>query len=123
MVCVWTFLVIIFTKSAQAFEFPTGMQGEVYKISYAYGVDPELALAIISCESRSGQNKLHLNDNGTKDYGLFQINQVHEQEAKKMGIDIHTDKGNIVYGVWLMKQNGIKDWNASKSCWSKKIAV
>jgi len=55
----------------------------------------------------------------TSDKGLFQINQVHWQTAKDLGIDINTIEGNIAYAKLLKEKNGTVDWKASKHCWNK----
>lgn len=52
----------------------------------------------------------------TSDIGLFQVNQVHWDTAKKMGIDINTVDGNIAYAKFLKEQNGYGDWYMSKHC-------
>lgn len=55
----------------------------------------------------------------TGDIGLFQINPIHVTEARKMGIDIYTKKGNTDFAVFLYGRNGTRDWNPSKGCWSR----
>lgn len=100
----------------------------ITRIAKSYGQDPELVLAIIKCEGEQYRT-LGNNTNYDKqdrawstDIGLFQINDYyHAKTAEKMGIDIHTDRGNIVYAMWLMQKNGTRDWSASKQCWQKLV--
>lgn len=82
--------------------------------------------AIESCESGGRQ----FNPDGTvlrgkvnpKDVGRMQINETYHLEAsKKLGIDIYTSEGNRAYAEKLYAQNGTRDWDASKDCWSKKL--
>ncbi len=82
---------------------------------------------IIACESGFNPEAKHINNahylkNGTfvattTDYGLGQINSNHWDDAKKLGYDVFTEKGNIGYMVHLVKQNGLADYSASRSCW------
>ncbi len=54
-----------------------------------------------------------------KDVGVFQINEYwHLAQSKRLGLDIHTLKGNLAYAAYLRAQNGYRDWGWSKSCWS-----
>jgi len=75
-------------------------------------------IAIAKCESGIRQ----FNEDGsvlisaTSDIGLFQVNQVHWDTAKEMGIDINTVDGNIAYAKFLKEQNGTRDWFMSKHC-------
>jgi len=59
----------------------------------------------------------HINKNGTRDYGAFQINSTHIKEAKALGDDIFTLQGNIAFALYLYSKNGTQPWNASKACW------
>ena len=79
---------------------------------------------IAKCESGSRQ----FNSDGSvlrgkinsKDIGKFQINLTyHGEAAKKMGLDLFTERGNTLYALYLFRKNGTKDWNWSKSCWNK----
>lgn len=55
------------------------------------------------------------------DVGIFQINEkYHADMAKKMGIDIYTEEGNMEYAHYLWLKNGTADWSASKDCWLMK---
>lgn len=54
----------------------------------------------------------------TSDVGIFQINQVHWQEAKNRGIDIYTVEGNIAFAKILKGRGGTQPWFMSKHCWS-----
>lgn len=75
-------------------------------------------VAIARCESGIRQ----FNADGsvlisrTSDVGIFQINQVHWDNAKRLGIDIYSVQGNIEYAKLLKKQNGTGDWYMSKHC-------
>jgi hypothetical protein len=86
---------------------------------------PAILKEIGRCESGNRQ----FEDDGSvlrgkvnpKDVGKFQINEYwHLETSKKMGIDIHTEEGNTVYALYLLKTQGTKPWDASAYCWKKK---
>lgn len=57
------------------------------------------------------------------DIGLFQVNaEYHADQAKKLGINLYSLDGNIQYAKYLYNKNGLRDWNASKSCWKKPVS-
>lgn len=74
-------------------------------------------LKIAFCESHYRAMAIHLNDNGTRDFGPFQVNEIHRQTALKRGLDIEDPIDNIKYARLLFEKNGTRDWNASKKCW------
>lgn len=85
-----------------------------------YGVSTTTANAIALCESHLVQNVRGVVN--PKDVGLFQINEkYHLAQARKMGIDIYSEAGNIEYAMWLLKKEGTQPWSASKSCWNKPV--
>jgi len=56
------------------------------------------------------------------DVGVMQINEkYHLENAKKLGIDIHTVDGNIAYAKYLYEKFGSEPWSASSPCWGKSI--
>lgn len=50
-----------------------------------YKVNPDILLAIAVVESGMKANAVNVNKNGTKDYGMFQIN---EENLKRLGIPV-----------------------------------
>ena len=86
---------------------------------------------ICSCESdgKKNGNPHQFNSDGTvkrgkinpKDIGMCQINTEprngHLAQAKKLGLDLFTEEGNIKYANWLYKREGTTPWNWSKKCW------
>jgi hypothetical protein len=89
---------------------------------------PEL-YPICSCESVGNPNgpPTHYDKDGNvlrgklnpSDLGLCQINLFyHGDRAKKLGIDLFSESGNIEYANLLYSENGTRDWNWSKHCWS-----
>lgn len=78
-------------------------------------------LPIAKCESEYRQFKADgsLLVSSTTDIGIMQINQIHFEEAEKLGIDIRTVDGNIAFAKILKKRNGKRDWYMSQHCWDK----
>jgi soluble lytic murein transglycosylase-like protein len=87
--------------------------------SIKYGVDYELARAIINCES--GFDRTVKNPSSSAS-GYWQfINGTWSSTIKRMGLPADTDKHDPVYsmqaGAWLLANDGSHHWDASKQCW------
>lgn len=67
-----------FASAANAFCFDSAAK--------KHGVDPVLLKAIATTESSLNPAALNKNTNGSRDYGLMQINSVHLPELRKKGI-------------------------------------
>ena len=86
---------------------------------------PMPLIRVAFCESSfrhfnsSGEVLTNENRNGSADYGLYQINSIHLPEAEKLGIDIKSLEGNVEFALHLYNKRGLKDWSASRHCWSK----
>lgn len=96
---------------------------------------PQVLLDISWCESRDDQAKRGYNyryrnvtqEDGTitkerylwsTDIGRWQINDYyHLERAKKLGLDLYTEKDNLAYAILLYNENGTQDWNPSRECW------
>ncbi|MDO8183773.1 MAG: transglycosylase SLT domain-containing protein [bacterium] len=90
----------------------------------AQGIDPKLATTVAYCEStwrqfdQAGEPLRGLHN--AQDVGLFQINEsYHLSESQKLGYDIYSTAGNIAYAMYLVKKDGFRPWQASKTCWGK----
>lgn len=86
---------------------------------------PPILKKIFDCES-GGK---HYDKNGKvirgkvdrDDTGIAQINlRYHGVEAKRLGYDLMTEKGNIGYAKYLLENFGTKFWSASAKCWINK---
>lgn len=90
-------------------------------IRQTFPENPDVMVRIADCES----NMMQFSQTGTvlvsktSDVGMFQINQVHWDNAKRLNIDIYTLEGNLQYARYLYDRNGTGDWYMSKSCWNK----
>lgn len=55
----------------------------------------------------------------SSDVGIMQINErFHGETAMEMGLNIYSVEGNLKYAEHLYKTQGLRPWNASKTCWS-----
>lgn len=80
------------------------LQDYTYEVCKEYGVDFELVIAIMDGESEYEIKALGINDNGTTDYGLMQINSCnHEWLKGEIGItDFFDPEQNILCGVFII---------------------
>jgi hypothetical protein len=97
---------------------PHKVLSDIEKVSQETGIATSTLNRIIWCESRGDQSARNINLNNTIDIGLFQVNSIHIPEAQSMGLDLTTRTGNLSFAVTLIKKDGLRDWSASKSCWS-----
>jgi lysozyme-related protein Hpa2 len=73
-----------------------------------YNIPPMLIKSIALIESGGNPNAIRINENGTKDYGLMQINSIHFRQLSLWGIhegNILNPKINIYAGGWLLSQH------------------
>lgn len=73
-----------------------------------YNIPPLLLKNIATIESSGNPNAIRINDNGTKDYGLMQINSIHFRRLSQWGINEHNimnPKVNIFVGSWLVSEH------------------
>lgn len=83
------------------------LQQYTYNLAKKSKVPYELVIALMSTESDFRANLVYRNDNGSRDYGLMQINTCHFKELKKLGYNtgnILNPKVNIKAGVFLLSR-------------------
>jgi soluble lytic murein transglycosylase-like protein len=82
------------------------LQQYTYDLSKEWGVDLELVFAIMDEESDYHPNAIGHNSNGTKDYGIMQINSSnHASLMDKLGItDFLDPKQNILAGIDMLSE-------------------
>ncbi len=77
---------------------------------------------IARCESRFR----HFGKNGdiirgeinSLDVGVMQINEYyHKANAKKLGLNIYSLRGNLAYAKGLYEREGTTPWLSSSKCW------
>lgn len=78
--------------------------------------DAHSALAIASCES--GLNpyvESKPNTNGTRDGGLFQINDTHNARMEQLGLDKFDPEDNAKFARILYEEQGWAPWTCKKA--------
>lgn len=104
-----------------------------------YNIPPLLLENIASIESGGNPTAIRINNNGTKDYGLMQINTIHLKRLSIWGINernILDPKINIYAGSWLLSEHikekgfnlqAIGNYHSKiqvyKNQWLKKLVV
>jgi hypothetical protein len=90
-----------------------------------YFADIPQLIAVAECESQFRQfdkDGKVLKNPGSTAIGAMQIMaSLHQEPAKKLGLDVTTVEGNLGYARHLYERQGTKPWNASKKCWSGKV--
>jgi soluble lytic murein transglycosylase-like protein len=74
----------------------------------AYGVDERLLRAIATVESNNNPNAIGINTNGSKDYGLMQINSQHFPILARFNIteqNIMEPCLNVKLGAWILAKS------------------
>lgn len=134
-------MLIASISDAQTIEAPTNTESIVEKtypeasaqvrvktteeIIAEHFIDTPILKRIAVCESHNRQfdEKTGMVLRGfvnSQDVGVMQINErYHLEDAKKLGLDIHTLEGNIDYSKHLYKTQGVKPWVHSSNCWDK----
>ncbi len=86
----------------------------------------DIALLVKICKAESGNRQFNSKGDvlrgivNPSDIGYCQINEpIWNDTARKMGMDIYTEKGNKEFAVWLFLQQGSAPWNSSKDRWNK----
>lgn len=74
-----------------------------------HGVPMKILLAVSYTESRFKSKARNSNRNGTRDYGLMQINSIWASHAKKLGFSWQHIKSdpctNVMFGSYILRQN------------------
>lgn len=87
-------------------------------LSGVYGVDENVARAIIMCESQFDPRiNTTLNKDKTWDYGFWQLNSIHIKEYAEIGFRIYDTDENLEAGFYMLSKDGTGPWYSSKSCW------
>lgn len=90
----------------------------IRKIAIQEGVDPDLAVRVAKCESNLDHKAVNINKDGSRDRGLFQINdKYHPEVSDEAAFNPITATQFFCKSV---KAGHLDWWNATKTCWEKK---
>lgn len=76
-------------------------------VSARSGIPEELLRVIAQVESNMNPRAVNINENGSEDIGLMQINTVNLPALKKLGIhreDLFDPCTNLIAGAWILSQ-------------------
>jgi len=91
----------------------------IRKIAQEEGVDPDLAVRVAKCESGLNWKAENVNKDGSRDRGLFQINEKwHPEVSDEMAFNPITA---TQFFCKAFKGGNIGWWNQTKSCWEKGL--
>ena len=120
----WT-LVIIFAVWGI---YKIGSLKEPQIVEVKVEVIPETPILdrIAKCESgglhfgKNGQVMMNVNQNGSIDIGVMQINnKAWSVKATELGFNLTDEKDNRAMAKWIYENRGTQDWYSSAKCWMK----
>ncbi len=86
----------------------------------------DIPMLVKICNAESGGHQFKKNGDvlrgivNPSDIGYCQISEyIWNDTARKMGMDIYTEKGNKDFAIWLFLRQGSAPWNSSRAGWSK----
>lgn len=84
-----------------------------------YGLTPQDA-AVMTCiankESNLEATAIHINNNGTQDTGLFQINEVNLEMCNMTKEDLLQPRNNIKCAMKVLEYQDFKAWYTLEKC-------
>lgn len=106
-----------YAKSKKGFfKAPKDIAVIISRISKETGVKYEDLEKVMWCESRYDPTVYHINNNGSIDKGLLQINSIHKPAGIKMGLSFYDPNDNATFAIHLIKQKikrgrpALEDW-------------
>jgi len=78
-------------------------------------VDPELCVKVARCESNLNPQAINTNTDGSRDRGLFQINDKYHPEATDE--QCFSPEWSTKFFCKAFKEGHLSWWSASKKCW------
>jgi len=85
----------------------------------------DTATKVVKAESSGNIYAKNDNKNGSRDHGLFQINDINVPALQKAGIiksrnDLYDPETNVKAAAYLHQQQGFKPWKASQKNWDNQ---
>ena len=101
-------ILILMLLSVSLCAKPSDYDAYFQKVGNHYNIPPLLLKNIVMIESGGNPDAIRKNDNGSKDYGLMQINSIHFSRLRQWGINesnILNPQINIFVGGWLLSEH------------------
>lgn len=92
----------------------------ISRICKEEGIEPELGIAVASCESNLDPKCININKGGSIDKGLFQWNNVYHPEISETEA-FNPESSTRLFCHAVKNGNLHAYWSASEPCWSKKV--
>ncbi|MCJ7828228.1 MAG: transglycosylase SLT domain-containing protein [Dehalococcoidia bacterium] len=89
----------------------------IRKIALKESVDPDLAVRVAKCESNLDYKAEHLNKDGSKDRGLFQINNKYHPDVSDEAA--FNPIPATQFFCKAFKAGNLSWWDATRKCWEK----
>ncbi len=104
-------------KKDEAFNGTKTTEEIIRKIAKEEGVDPELTVRVAKCESNLNYKAINTNTDGSRDRGLFQINEKwHPEISDEEALNPITA---TTFFCKSFKEGHLDWWNATRKCWEK----
>jgi len=81
------------------------------------GTDPDLAVRVAKCESSLKPKALNINKDGSKDRGIFQINDKYHPEITDE--EAYNPAVATTFFCNAVKAGNLSWWSATQKCWEK----
>lgn len=108
---------LLLKKNEETYSGDGTTEALIRRIAKDAGVDPDLAVRVAECESGLDSKAVHINPDGSKDRGLFQINDKwHPNVSDEAAFNPITATQFFCRAV---KGGNLKWWDLSKKCWDK----
>ncbi|MCK4415505.1 MAG: transglycosylase SLT domain-containing protein [Candidatus Eisenbacteria sp.] len=87
----------------------------IKRIANDEGVDPNLAVRVAKCESGLDPGAININPRGSRDRGLFQINdRWHPEVSDECAFDVER---STRFFCQAFKNGNLSWWDATRKCW------
>jgi hypothetical protein len=108
---------LIISSSTPAVPVPSDIEGLIRSVALRKKVDPDLAVRVARCESGLNPKAINVNVGGSRDRGLYQINEkYHPEVSESQAFDPEFSVNFFCDAVLAGK---LSWWDASKKCWNK----
>lgn len=89
----------------------------IRKVAKEQGINADLAVRVATCESNLDDKAINTNEKGSRDRGLFQINDKYHPEISDA--DAFNPITATEFFCKAFKEGNLSWWNATKTCWNK----